>query len=1184
MRFWIAWGFVLLGVAALAALAWFALPLLALNGLRPFEPAWVRALLALLPALVALLWFVVAFLSRRRRMAALEAELSPAAAVETDEAALAERMADALAVLKKASKRRGGYLYEVPWYVVIGAPGAGKTTALVKSGLKFPLARGGEAKALAGFGGTRHCDFWFTDEAVLVDTAGRYTTQAVNEASDRASWQAFLSLLARTRPRQPVNGVIVAISLEDLMTKPDEALKADADRLRARLAEVKAAARTDVPVYVMFTKADLVAGFVEYFGAFPEARRRLVWGATFRPAEKNENMVGEAGAEFDALVARLNEELPDRLEAEPDPRSRIFAYGFPSQMAALKGAVVTMLERIFEPTRFETDTVLRGFYFTSGTQEGSPIDQVIGSLARRFQAEKAAAYAGLGQAKSYFLHDLLAKVVFPEAGWVSVNPRAARRAMVARGAALAAVVLVSAALAALWWRSYSLNDTLIEATALDLAAYASDGRGTVDEATVADTDLSRVRPLLDRLRLLPAGYEVRDLPAPLAERLGLWVREALNASSETLYRIGLERLLRSRLVLRLERQLEANIADPATVYDALKVYKMLGGLHRSDDALVIEWMRRDWASNAGPGLELPDERAAMLAHLSAMLALDGGHEPLVEANAALVRDAEATLLRMNIADRAYALLKSRAVAVPVEDWTAARAGPNGDLVFEVAGGGDLSDVTVEAFFTRDGFHRLFLSELSGIERLMEDERWLLGAAADDAAVEDQFRTLRPDLLARYSADFIEAWRGALSRIRLVRLNADKPSYTALATLASATSPLKALIEQVADETALTRPPAEGADGGTDTAAIGRAVAEEALDGASGRAGSAAAFGAGLALKGQRRAGEAGAFVPGEAVEAHFARYAAFVEGGPGQRPVDQFLANLASVHEALLRATDTDNPNLAAVASDLRVELAKLKANATRLPAPFDALFAAVVGDFEGDATTASVDQLNMLLKRNVHDFCRKAIPNKYPFARNSNRDVPLSDFARLFAPGGIMDGFFNTHLSRYADTSGAEWTWRADSPIGASLSRESLRNFQRAAAIRDAFFEVGANPSVSFQVTPRSLSATALTAQLYVHGVVAQAAQGNALPTSVRWPGSMNVAGIALQPEIPGRNSRIERTGPWALFRLLDAARTSRSGSDTTAQFVLGGREATFRIRAEARVNPVRLPELSSFDCPRTL
>lgn len=91
------------------------------------------------------------------------------------------------------------YLYQLPWYVIIGAPGAGKTTALVNSGLHFPLAdRFGNQ--LRGVGGTRNCDWWFTNDAVLLDTAGRYTTQESQREEDAGEWQSFVALLKNTAP------------------------------------------------------------------------------------------------------------------------------------------------------------------------------------------------------------------------------------------------------------------------------------------------------------------------------------------------------------------------------------------------------------------------------------------------------------------------------------------------------------------------------------------------------------------------------------------------------------------------------------------------------------------------------------------------------------------------------------------------------------------------------------------------------------------------------------------------------------------------------------------------------------------------------------------------------------------------------------------------------------------------
>ena len=101
----------------------------------------------------------------------------------------------------------------------IGARGAGKTTALVNSGLTFPLADQFGPGAIRGVGGTRNCDWWFTDEAVLIDTAGRYTTQDSHQSEDKSAWDGFLGLLKKSRPRRPLNGVFLTISVADLLQK-----------------------------------------------------------------------------------------------------------------------------------------------------------------------------------------------------------------------------------------------------------------------------------------------------------------------------------------------------------------------------------------------------------------------------------------------------------------------------------------------------------------------------------------------------------------------------------------------------------------------------------------------------------------------------------------------------------------------------------------------------------------------------------------------------------------------------------------------------------------------------------------------------------------------------------------------------------------------------------------------------
>ncbi|RWX65515.1 type VI secretion system membrane subunit TssM, partial [Mesorhizobium sp. M4B.F.Ca.ET.089.01.1.1] len=270
-----------LALAGFAAAVWFAGPLIRYADSRPLGPVWLRAAIIGLAVAAAVLFYTIRFWQRRKAQKALEAAIVRNDAGNDDSQVLEARMSEAIATLKRSSGKHN-FLYDIPWYIVIGPPGAGKTTALVNSGLKFPLAGSGTAQPVAGIGGTRSFDWWFTDEAVLIDTAGRYTTQDSDKARDNKSWLAFLSLLKKYRARQPINGVILAVSLADLMSLDDRQLDAHVTEIRSRLRETHETLRIQFPVYLLFTKADLVAGFMDYFGGFDEARRRQVWGATFQ--------------------------------------------------------------------------------------------------------------------------------------------------------------------------------------------------------------------------------------------------------------------------------------------------------------------------------------------------------------------------------------------------------------------------------------------------------------------------------------------------------------------------------------------------------------------------------------------------------------------------------------------------------------------------------------------------------------------------------------------------------------------------------------------------------------------------------------------------------------------------------------------------------------------------------------
>lgn len=339
-----------------------------------------------------------------------------------------ERFSQALATLKKLKFQGRGSkkaLYELPWYIIIGPPGSGKTTALINSSLDFPLAEKFGKGALQGVGGTRNCDWWFTNEAVLIDTAGRYTTQDSHKVADSAAWEGFLGLLKKNRRRRPINGAIVAISLQDLLIQSEEERMMHARTIRTRIDELMDKLQIRFPIYLMFTKSDLVSGFTEFFEDLSKDEREQVWGISL-PNAPNPGQSPDFDfleEEFQGLLKRLYERVIWRMHHERDHKRRGAIQGFPQQIENLKPLVDSFVRQTFVKNRYHFQPYLRGIYFSSGTQDGNPIDRLMTSVSSSFGFARELVQQSYQQGKSYFLGQLFRNVIFPESELVGSNRR-----------------------------------------------------------------------------------------------------------------------------------------------------------------------------------------------------------------------------------------------------------------------------------------------------------------------------------------------------------------------------------------------------------------------------------------------------------------------------------------------------------------------------------------------------------------------------------------------------------------------------------------------------------------------------------------------------------------------------------------------------------------------------------------
>ena len=506
----------LFGSLLLAALIWFFAP--ALLGISTW---WVVLLLALIPPLVWLVVVVVLARRAQKRDAALVAGATEvderaakanaqAVAAKEEESAVASRLSEALRTLKTAGSGKGGFLYERPWYVIIGPPGSGKTTAIRNSGLTFPLAEG----RVSGVGGTRNCDWWIAEQAVLIDTAGRYTTQDSDAQVDKAGWNRFLDLLRRERAEQPLNGVVVAFGADMLCKLDASSRQQHARAVRQRVRELEERLGQRLPVYVLVSKCDLLSGFTEFFDNLDAEGRRQVWGVSFEASTTPEGASGNFRGEFKALLQRLQDRVLERLQAERGAEQRAAIAGFGGQFASLEEPVDAFIQAAFGGSKLDAAPYLRGVYFTSGTQEGTPIDRLTGAMSRTFGLDaRRAAQLSAPKGRSYFLGRLLLDVVFNEATLAVRDKGSEKRRRLAMAGVVAASALLLVAGAAWAWLAASREGARAErvATAVGAAEQAA-------QAVSKTQPLDRVGASADLLAVLPYLDSTQGRACPVTPR------------------------------------------------------------------------------------------------------------------------------------------------------------------------------------------------------------------------------------------------------------------------------------------------------------------------------------------------------------------------------------------------------------------------------------------------------------------------------------------------------------------------------------------------------------------------------------------------------------------------------------------------------------------------------------------
>ena len=1148
------WFLPLIALLFVALVIWFIGPYLGLGDYHPFESILGRLIGIVL---VVVVWATIKLLGKLRGQSKgaklvqnVAAQADPGSAkASADAKQLRDRFEEAIAALRKSKGARLN-LYDLPWYMIIGPPGSGKTTVIVNSGLKFPLSQKFGKEALRGVGGTRNCDWWFTDQAILLDTAGRYTTQDSDEKSDAAGWTEFLTLLRKFRKRRPVNGVIVAMSMTDLLAASENDRRKHVAAIQQRLNELNQQLRISLPVYVMFTKTDLLAGFGEFFDDLVQENRAQVWGTTYPIEASRDGSAPQSFATgFDELVARLDTRAMTRLEAERDVQRRALIFGFPRQFAATRRTLTEFIDEVFGADGFQGKVLLRGVYFTSGTQEGMPMDRLLGVLARNFGLGVSAMAQQSGRGKAFFIQRLLNDVLFKETGLAGLDRRMEIRQGLVQSAAYISVAALTI-IGMVWMSvSYARNKAYLQEVQVAAEPLALVGKA-------AAPDLRAGLPRLNALRAVLASASQHKDDVSIAMRAGLYQGNALTRAASDAYLAELNATLAPAIAAHLHDRLQALSGEPDKLYQYLKMYLMLGHPERLAPDEFSYITDKEWWE------QYPDDtalREALSAHVTALV-VDTDRVQPVTLDEDVIKLARTSLSRASLP----ALMLSRLRLTYAGDEARAidlrkELGLAGDDVF-LRKSGKALDARISSLYTRKVFEEVAVTGKAETVKEFVSDSWVLGEGTASLA---QAPKLMVDLMNIYEDDYIRAWDELLADLQPKKTSGQRELIDQMAVISSPTSPLKNLLLLVDMNTDFSKPlkPED--------------VSDAAQQSATAKAGKAIE---------NIFTGTKPAQKPGSRITKHFEATHKLVEGQPGAMPIDATLRAIAQIKTQLqtMGGGLGNKGALDALSGQGQADaLGQLRQESLQLPAPLSQLVAQIGSQGEAFAKGEANKELANRYQTEVASECRQLLSGRYPFSTAGN-DVGLADFGRLFAPSGLFDSFYRERLAALIDNSRKPWRWREGAgAIGGSSGL--LGQFQNVEEIRQMYFGPGANsPEIRFTLTPESLDAGVRRLAIDIDGQLVEYRHGPQRTVAVQWPGPSPGQASILFEESGGSGPNKSYRGSWALFRLLEQAQIQPQADGRTylVTFNVGGRSARLTLEASSARNPFGRSGLRGFRC----
>jgi len=1084
-----------------------------------------------------------------------------------------------LAQYQQRSHRRNA-MYARPWYIVMGESLSGKTSLIQKSNQIIPIGTADTPTIANKEGsGAKTLQLWLTQQAVIIDPPGEFFGQnSSDEKSNEITRGHALRLnlqdwLMKVRQRQPLNGAILTINIQEIMEMTAEARREWSQKWQAYILEMSDRFACRIPVYLVFTKLDVMTGFETVYPVLERSRLDETLGITFALDTVDDDSWRKELTQFwGEWQENFNNLMPDQMVHRTSLDLRSALFNFVGQIAGVKLVVeelITGLKRHYnrDPGR---QMLIRGCYFTSSLQQNRRSDFFSDAVCRHYKLHVSHknVWANQDNQRSYFIPQLFNQVLFSEPNLAGENHEHVK----IRRHNLTLIAVISGGFALLllsgWYYYYLKNYHAGEVALNKVSEFQKLGEPVSKLPLGADW-----LPHMDLIRDATMSYGDYREKNQFMSDMGLYQGAKIGQLVEKTYLRLLESRFLPVLMKDLQQHLDSAPANSEEKLALLRIMRMIDDKSGRNIPLVEDYMRARWQT-AYTGQRDVQER--LMTHLDYALqhtdwALDRSQSnaeaiKMYEPFASSIRSAQIELSKLPLYQRVYQNLIIKAkTQLPQDMDLRTEIGAQFDTVF-VADNEDL--LKVPQFWSRYGLSRFFVKQTDKLVSITALDSWVLGLTdnvdysdADKAEIERQ-------ITERYVGDYTSTWRNAVNNLSIRPFDDVEQASDALDAVLNNGQPLWRTLVLLGDNTQPHLVAALSSEVKTPSVVVAKgqkdnSVASKVLNSAQ--------------KESLNQLDNQPEYLLLNRISRSFSEQNALVENGDDQNgQVQQAYKALNEMSNELHRISNAPEPGKAAL---LLVQMRLQQNNADafftaqqlskNLSDPLGRWVEQLAENSWNTVTALALKSLEAEWSKTVVTPFTTQMADRYPFDPKATKEVALSDMERFFAPNGTLDSFYKNNLKVFIEDSGS-----LDRDGNSLIRPEILTALEQGEKIRSTFFSAQNGFGIQFAVAPVDLSSNKRRAVLNLDGQLLDYTQGNSHTAHLVWPNTMragNESKLTLVPDISGGSPRsMGYVGPWAMFRLWDKGElTNVQDSSFDVRFSVDSGTMTYRVFMDASNNP---------------